>query len=220
MLSKTQEKLIKSLHNKKGRTKANLCLVEGQKVIDLAGDLVQLKFTDKDSDSFAGLVTTETPQEIAATALIPKWKVEDINSKEIIVLLDNVQDPGNVGSILRLCLGFNASLVLVESVDVTSPKVIRSSVGSMFQVPWLNIDRADVDIFIKDMNREVYRLEKKDKAVELDSNIKKPLLLIVGSEGQGIKLSIKGQSVYIDHNDKLESLNVGHAVAIALHGLK
>ena len=59
MLSKAQEKLIKSLHNNKGRQKSGLCLVEGQKVIDLAGDLVQLEFTNKDSDSFAGLVTTK-----------------------------------------------------------------------------------------------------------------------------------------------------------------
>ncbi|PJC01871.1 MAG: hypothetical protein CO073_02455 [Candidatus Komeilibacteria bacterium CG_4_9_14_0_8_um_filter_36_9] len=220
MLSKAQEKLIKSLHNNKGRQKSGLCLVEGQKVIDLAGDLVQLEFTNKDSDSFAGLVTTETPQEIAATALIPKWKVDDISSKEIIVLLDNVQDPGNVGSILRLCLGFNASLVLVESVDVTSSKVIRSSVGSMFQVPWLAVDRTAVETFVKDMNREVYRLEKKDQAEKFDISIKKPLILIAGSEGQGITLPIKGQSVYIDHDQVLESLNVGHALAIALHGLK
>ncbi|MFH1667499.1 MAG: RNA methyltransferase [Candidatus Komeilibacteria bacterium] len=220
MLSKAQEKLIKSLHNNKGRQKSGLCLVEGQKVIDLAGDLIETKFTKDDSMNFDQLVTTETPQEIAATARIPKWNVEDISSKEVIVFLDNVQDPGNVGSILRLCLGFDASLVLVESVDVTSPKVIRSSVGAMFQVPWLDIDRTAVDTFIKEMDREVYRLEKKDKAEKFNTNIKKPLVLIAGSEGQGIKLNTKGKSIYIDHSEELESLNVGHALAIALYNLR
>lgn len=221
MLSKAQEKLIKSLHTKKGRQKSGLCLVEGKKVIETAGEMVEYQFGAEDSDDFKKLVTTETPQQLAAVARIPQWQQTDVVGSDVLVVLDGVQDPGNVGAILRLCLGFGAGLLLVDSVDVTSPKVIRSSVGAMFQVPWLNVVRKDAAKFINDLGRPVVRLEKVDGAKALaDGPIKKPLVLLAGSEGQGISLKVKGESVYIEHSDDLESLNVGHALAIALYKLR
>ena len=221
MLSNAQEKLIKSLHTKKGRQKSGLCLVEGRKVVELAGDLVEYVFGEEDSKSFEKLVTTETPQSLAAVAKIPSFSDEDVLSREVVVVLDGVQDPGNVGSILRLCLGFGASLVLVESVDVTSPKVIRSSVGAMFQVPWVTVARDDAEEYVLGLKRDVYRLEKDEAAKEIaKAKMKKPLVLVAGSEGKGLQLRVEGKSVYVDHEEALESLNVGHALAIVLSGLR
>lgn len=218
MISKTQEKLIKSLHTKKGRAKSGLCLVEGKKVIETAGDTIDFSFTDKDTEKFSTLVTTETPQDIAAVARTPKWSASDIASRDIIVVLDGVQDPGNVGSILRLCLGFEASLLLIESADVTSPKVIRSSVGAMFQVPWGTVSRSEAKMYFEDLDRDIYRLEKVKGAEDMSSAIVNlPILLIAGSEGTGIQLDGDWKSIFIKHNESLESLNVGHAVAIALN---
>jgi len=220
MLTNNQIKLIKSLQSKKGREKSGLCLVEGDKVIKTAGSAVKYTFSKKDTKEFDKLVTTETPQEIAAVAKIPNRSLSDIKSRKIIIVLDNVQDPGNVGSILRLCLGFDASLILIDSADVTSPKVIRSSVGAMFQVPWLHVSDAEAQKIIKDLKLPIYRLEKKKDALDLKkAKCKKPLILIAGSEGRGIQSKIKGDSIFIAHNDKLESLNVGHSLAIALFKL-
>ena len=221
MLSNAQEKLIKSLHSKKGRQKSGLCLVEGRKVVELAGDLVEYVFGPEDSKNFEKLVTTETPQRVAAVARIPEWSDEDVLSLGVVVVLDGVQDPGNVGSILRLCLGFGASLVLVESADVSSPKVIRSSVGAMFQVPWVTVARGEAEEYVVGLKRDVYRLEKDEGAKDIvKAKMKKPLVLVAGSEGKGIVLGLEGESVYIDHDEALESLNVGHALAIALSGLR
>lgn len=221
MLSKAQEKLIKTLHSKKGRAKSGLCLVEGRKVAELAGDFVQYVFGASDSNNFEKLVTTEAPQDVAAVARIPEWSSDDVTSKDIVVVLDGVQDPGNVGSILRLCLGFDASLVLVESVDVSSPKVIRSSVGAMFVVPWVNVSRSEVEPYVAGLGRSVYRLEKVEGAKVIGkAKIKLPIVLVVGSEGNGIMLGLEGKSVFIDHNEALESLNVGHALAIVLASLR
>ncbi len=221
MLTKSQEKLIRSLKTKKARQKHGLCLVEGQKVVALAKDFIEYTFSHKDSSHFEKLVTTETPQFLAAVARIPRWGIENVVSRDIIVLLDGVQDPGNVGAILRLCLGFEASLVLVESVDVTSPKVIRSSVGAIFQTPWIQASRKDVDDIIKKIDHPVYRLEKRKNSVKFDkADIKTPLILVAGSEGKGIRKDIKGESVYIKHDKALESLNVGHALAIALYQIR
>ncbi len=220
MLSINQEKLILSLQTKKGREKSGLCLVEGEKVVKTAGDAVNYTFTKNDTKEFDRLVTTETPQNIAAVASIPTWTLDDIKSQKVIVVLDGVQDPGNVGSILRLCLGFNAGLILIDSADVTNPKVIRSSVGAIFQVPWIHISSQISSKLLKNLNLPIYRLEKKKNAIDLKkAKLKTPLILIAGSEGQGIKSHIKGDSIFINHNSKLESLNVSHSLAIALNHL-
>jgi tRNA G18 (ribose-2'-O)-methylase SpoU len=241
MLTRAQEKLIKSLHRKKGRVQSGLCLVEGLKVIGVAASAVDYVFTKEDSLIFDKLVTTETPQDAAAVAQIPRFTPEDVLSSETILLLDGLQDPGNVGGIFRLCQGFGASLILVESADPTSSKVIRASVGSMFSVPWITVSRPKVSDLIERSQHDVLRLEspinaagsffQKEGKVDYETDsfknrqtggielfaTKKPAMLIVGSEGRGIQLPVKAPSVSISHDKALESLNVGHAVAIALH---
>ncbi|MFH1611648.1 MAG: RNA methyltransferase [Patescibacteria group bacterium] len=217
-LTNAQEKLVKSLQTKKGRRESGLCLIEGQKVLDSVGDYIEFTFNRDEVKNFDKLVTTETPQEIAGVAKIPQWSLEEIQSKKTIVVLDGVQDPGNVGTILRLCLGFDASLILIQSADPTSPKVVRSSVGALFSVQWMEIDRDNAIDFISGLKRNIYRLEKRQdakglKVTEFDDKI----ILVAGSEGSGIALGLDGQSMFIEHNSKLESLNVASALAIALY---
>lgn len=221
MLSRNQEKIIISLQTKKGRAKHGLCLVEGAKTIKAAGNAIQYSFTLVDTKNFNKLVTTETPQDMAGVAKIPEWTLDDIKDKPTIVVLDRVQDPGNVGAILRLCLGFNASLILVGSVDVTNPKVIRSSAGTLFQVPWVYLERNITNEALKEIDQPVYRLEKTDDSKTINNHIVKELeekiIIIAGSEGRGIELSTPGTSLSINHSTDLESLNVTHALAIILH---
>lgn len=217
MLTKTEEKLIRSLHSKKGRQKNNLCLVEGEKIIEQAKDFIEFTFTREDTDSYEKLVTTETPQYIAAVARIPESSVEDILKSATVIILDGVQDPGNVGAILRLCQAFNASLILVESADPMNPKTIRSSAGASFQTPWISVKKTEIEKIVSDADRSVFRLEKTKGAqnvTALASDDK--IMLIAGSEGSGIHLPIEGVSVLIEHAKSLESINVGNAVAIAL----
>ncbi len=214
MLTTSQEKLIQSLHTKKGRDESGLCLVEGAKVIETAATAVEFTFTKKDTKRFEKLVTTVTPNETAGVARIPKWSHDDIRSRNTIIVLDEVQDPGNVGAIMRLCLGFDASLILVECADPVSPKVIRSSVGAVFHVPWIEVKRSVAPVLIEEFERPLFRLELGGTTSSLPKG--KPCVIIAGSEGHGISLDIKGTSISIPHNPKLESLNVGHALAIIL----
>lgn len=217
-LTNAQEKLVKSLQTKKGRRETGLCLLEGQKIIDSAQGTVEFTFTIDEVKDFDKLVTTETPQSIAGVAKIPDWSLEQIKSKKIIVVLDGVQDPGNVGTILRLCLGFDASLILVESADPTSPKVVRSSAGAIFEVPWIEVGRTDVMDLISTLGRPIYRLEKRKGARGLRSiKFANQIVLMAGSEGSGIEIEIDGESVFIEHDNRLESLNVASALAIALY---
>ncbi len=221
MLSAQQEKLIRSLHSKKGREKSGLCLVEGEKNIKTARNAVSFCFTRDDTKKFDTLVTTETPQGIAAVARIPTWNASDVENKRAIVALDGVQDPGNIGTIFRLCLGFGATLILIDSADPTNPKVVRSSAGAIFHVPWIRVHRASAVERITKLKRAVYRLENRPKSVPYSHDMKFPenTLLIAGSEGRGISLNIPGNSIRIPHDSKLESLNVAVTVAIILNRL-
>jgi TrmH family RNA methyltransferase len=205
MLTRAQEKLIKSLHRKKGRAESGFCLVEGEKVIEAAGeDAIEYRFT---------------PQDVAAVAKIPVFSKEQIFGGRTVIVLDGVQDPGNVGAIFRLCQGFDATLVLIESADPSSSKVIRSSVGAIFHVPWAAMNRPEAHALLSTIeSHHLFRLEKTDRGQGIETFVtEKPAMLVVGSEGQGIQLSLQGPSVSIMHNEALESLNVGNAVAIALH---
>lgn len=221
MLTSRQEKLIRSLTTTKGRSESGLCLVEGEKNIKEAKDYLDFTFTKFDSKKYDQLVSTVTPQAIAGVARIPQWEIKDILSRPTIIVLDGIQDPGNMGTILRLALGFKASLVLVESADPANQKVIRSSAGAFFKTPWLEVERSEALGFIKKLKREVYLLEntKSTAIICSEKNLKKlpkDIIIIAGSEGQGIKLNIKGTSLEIKHEKDLESLNVAGALAIIL----
>jgi len=221
MLSNAQEKLIRSLQTNKGREKTGLCLVEGEKIIRMAGELIDFSFSENDSANFSKLVTTVTPQMQAAVARAPEFKMKSIQSKNIILVLDGLQDPGNVGIILRLCFGFHASVILIDSVDPTNPKVIRSSAGAVFRTPWIRVKREDADTVLQSVERPAYRLEKRSGAKELHLfHPTTPFTLVIGSEGQGIQMNTQNAgSLFIQHDPSLESLNVASAVAIALYTL-
>lgn len=218
MLTRAQEKQIKSLHSKKGRRETGLCLVEGPKLIEAAGKQVAFTFTQEDTPRFDSLVTTKTPQNMAAVARIPLFSIGQILEQQTVVILDRVQDPGNVGAIFRLCQAFEASLILHESADPASPKVIRSSAGSMFHVPWTSVTEAELLELMREHVRPVFRLEKTDQSAPVTSlRIEESIFLVAGSEGSGISLPVEGTSIAIQHHPSLESLNVGNAVAISLY---
>jgi len=217
MLTPGQERRIRALHIKKGRIKHGQCLVEGEHAVESAASFVEYTFSREDTPDFDELVTTETPQDIAAVARIPLFTIEDVMSSNTVLVLDNVQDPGNVGAIIRLCKAFDASLILVSSVDPTNPKTLRSSTGMIFSVPWLKVHEDDIEDVISQNSREIFRLEKRDVSQDISViQNDKPIFLFVGSEGSGINLPINGTSVSINHSATLESINVGNAVAITL----
>ncbi len=217
MLTQTEEKLIRSLHTRKGREQEGLCLVEGEKLVREYRRHLLWTFTPKDTTKFSQLVTTETPQSIAGVAKLPVWKLSDLQKSPTILVLDHLQDPGNLGAIFRLALGFDASLVLVECTDPGNPKVVRGSAGAIFHVPWTTIVRPDLKHFL-DAQPSVWRLEKHSQALGIES-IRKPakVCVLVGSEGRGIQTPYEAPSLTIPHASALESLNVSTAVAILLY---
>ncbi len=219
LISNEKIKFIRSLHTKKGRDESGMCLVEGSKCIEMAKDFIDFTFGPQDTTEFNKLVTTETPQDIAGVAKIPKYEFDDILKNKTIIILDSIQDPGNLGAIFRLALGFDASILLINCVDPSNSKVIRSSVGSFFKVPWVEIKEFDEEK-ISTLNKndfKIFRIEKTQTAKEIGTiKDEEKVALIFGNEGNGIKSNIEADSLFINHNNKLESLNVTHAVCISL----
>lgn len=219
-LTKKQEQLIRSLHKKKYRREHGLCLVEGEKLVKELGDHIDFTFTRDDSEQFDKLVTTNTPQGVAAVAIIPQYTQQQVFDAPIVLVLDGVQDPGNIGGMFRLALAFGATIALIESADPSSSKVIRSSAGAMFKVPWVELSRKEAANMLSTGDHHVFRLEKRDGAESIAKLRDHDwIVLIIGSEGQGVQLKIDAPSVAIPHANQLESLNVGHATAIALYAL-
>ena len=211
---------MRALQTKKGRAEHGLCLVEGTKFVRDAKPWVEFTFGVDDTPLFEELVTTETPQEIAAVARLPHATVFDLEKMPTILLCDGVQDPGNVGAILRLCAAFNAGCIFVHCADITAPKVVRSSAGALFTIPWMILPPKEALTFVACLKRPVFRLES-PKAGGTMQEISRlpsvPLVLVVGSEGRGITLPLEGETMTIPQQSATESLNVTHAVAIALY---
>lgn len=137
------------------------------------------------------------------------------------VVLVNPGDMGNMGTIIRTCLGFGIKNIAIirPGVDIFNPKVVRASMGAIFQ---LNIKYYDTfDEYRKDfMNYDCYPFMLKGavdlNTIDVDKN--KPYALIFGNESSGLDDSFLevGQSVFIKHNNNIDSLNLGIAVGIGL----
>ncbi len=221
MITKAQEKLIEELvSNKKTRRERGLFLIEGAKFVKDAKKYLEFSFTNKDTDHFRDLISTETPQSVAGVARIPEFTLENVAKCKVIVVLDNVQDPGNVGTILRACLAFDAGLILVESADPTNPKSVRASAAAILKTPWIEVGKFEVPDVLAGLERPIYKLELRDGALPIAKVKREPLVLIAGNEGRGVTLDIPDAlSTYIPQNVELESLNVAIATSIALYEL-
>ena len=216
-----------SLKNKKIRDKERRFLIEGDHLIKEAKlqnlILETISTVDENADF---LVTEDIMKKISSQATICKnaavvrFIPEDKISGNIIIL-DGIQDPGNLGTIIRSCLAFNfISIILGDnSVDLYNPKVIRATEGMIFHV---NVIRKNLSEFIPTLKNMGYKIIGTDviKGIDIKKIKHDNIALILGSEGQGISDNIKklcDEFVYINMNKSCESLNVGVAASILMY---
>jgi TrmH family RNA methyltransferase len=160
---------------------------------------------------FDALADTRTSQGIIA--LFERPRFDDIFKDKIVVALDGVQDPGNVGTIVRLAAAFDCGgvVLLPGSADAYGPKAIRASAGAILTVPVVNMTRdqliaRDWPLFAADAN---------GKAIDPPS---RRAVIIFGSEGSGVSSEIAGRAtrMAIPMSNRVESLNVATSAAILL----
>lgn len=170
---------------------------------------------------FEGLTDVSKPQGILA--VVEKNNKKDINyNEDIIVALDGLQDPGNLGTILRTLDSANLSQVIVskDTVDAYNPKVVRSTMGAIFRV---NIVEAEnLKETLKEMKRHKYKVMCTDLTAskniyEIDYNKK---ILVIGNEANGISkelLDMTDEKIIIPMLGKTESLNASVATSIIVY---
>ena len=232
-LSKNHLKLITSLSQKKYRHKYKLFVVEGVKVVqEFLNSSYELEILFSTESSFSYLdsfievseqelkkiSSLKTPNKVIALFKIPVEK--NSSSSGLIVALDAINDPGNLGTIIRLCdwFGIDQLLCSKETVDCYNTKVVQSSMGSLTRVAISYIDLKEyltsvsIPVFIADMDGDnIYEMKPPTSAV-----------LVMGNEANGISNSIKqivSTKISIPRygNSQLtESLNVATATAILL----
>lgn len=235
MLSKNQVKLIQKLHHKKYRNELNLFIVEGKKSINeflQAGYTPQLLIateafttnvpqhliTPVSKDELRKVSTLQNPDEGLAVFEQPKHK--GILQEGVIVALDNVQDPGNLGTIIRLCDWFGVETLLcnTQTVDCYNPKVVQATMGSLTRVA---VHYLDLAAFLTTTALPVYTMDLEGENL-YTATFPKDCILILGNEANGISSEVRALSNEVitiprfSQHQRTESLNVAMAGAIIL----
>jgi RNA methyltransferase, TrmH family len=235
----------KKLLTKKEREKTGKYIIEGFHLVEEAlkeADLVQEVILSEDteipvhfklegigviyaaSDVLRAISDTESPQGIAAVCEQRNAAFEDITPEKVL-LIDAVQDPGNVGTMIRTAdaAGMDAVILGEGCADPYNPKAIRSTQGSLFHMPVIKTDLGDIIEQLKNRNIPVFGTALED-AVSFEKVEKaQSFALLVGNEGQGVDkqfLSMTTQNLYIPIYGKSESLNVGIAAGILMYHLR
>ena len=164
---------------------------------------------------FAEIAQVETPEGISAIAGIPRVEAKSVDNFRI--LLDGIQDPGNLGGLLRTAAAAGATSAYVAKgcADVWSPRSLRGGMGAQFNLPVR--ERIDLEIALTGFRGAVIATSPRATQSIYDVDLSGPVAMIFGSEGRGLPedvLSMANQLVHIPMAGNVESLNVAAAAAI------
>lgn len=166
--------------------------------------------------------TTDSAPDAVAVATQKIFTLDDIKNAKKVVLLEDIKDLGNLGTILRTAKAFSQDAIILfgETVDLYNPKCVRSAVGNLWKIPVVQIkDLSVLKSQFKDFNR-VATLPKGECLK--DFQIQKPYLIMFGSEAKGLSqelIDFSTQKLTIEMNSEVESLNLSVSVGIILHKL-
>jgi RNA methyltransferase, TrmH family len=250
--SKNQIKNRKKLLSGKYRKKEGLFLAEGLRCVEqiIENDVVEvielliedgfdatnlnpasLPVFSLNRDDFNSLSDTETPQGVIAVCKIPEeTEVNKLANKAgLLVAFDEIQDPGNLGTMIRTASWFGVSGLLIGNgtVEMFHPKVVRSTAGATGTIPYIKGDLTDIMNLLENEGYHIFLMDGSDKSVDLrniDSGKLQKIILTVGNEGNGIQPSLFNSSrttVRIEgKSDRVESLNAAVALSIGLYQIK
>lgn len=238
MLSKSQVSLLKSLQQKKFRVEHGMFLVEGHKSVNefIESDyhietiyhaynsepnLLKLSrkinFQAISLNDLEKISSLKTPQDVVAQIKIPAWPPlnNNILQKKFSIVLDGIQDPGNMGTIIRTAdwFGIKDIICSADTVDVYNPKVVQATMGSLSRV---NVHYVDLEAFLSKIQLPVFGAML-DGSNIYHTDFGSEGLLVMGNEGNGVRPEIKKlirHAVTIPRLGKAESLNVAIATAI------
>lgn len=165
------------------------------------------------------LSSVNTPSKVMA--VVNKKKQPDTYGEKILIL-DKIQDPGNLGAIIRSAVAFNIDTIVCspDTVDIYNPKVVRASQGMLFHIPVLI---KNTEKFIRELKNQDYKIvgTKVTNGCDIkNASIYSHFALIIGNEGQGMSKTIEdlcNEFLYIKMNENCESLNAAVAASILMY---
>jgi TrmH family RNA methyltransferase len=238
MVAKSELKLIRSLQQKKYRNLHQLFFVEGKKTVQelLNSDFEPYAIFCIDSNIFdcsdtflhkitkaelQQISTLKNPNGVLGVFHIPESK--EVDFKDWVVALDDIRDPGNLGTIIRLCdwFGIQNLVCSQNTVDCYNPKVLQATMGSITRV---NIKYINLVDFLKDVEIPVYGAFMDGESV-YKSELSSAGIIILGNEGNGISSEVEAlasKKITIPQYGKqtTESLNVATAAAVLLNEIR
>lgn len=237
-LENNRVKSYVKLKERKYRDSENKFLVEGFHLVQeaykagLVEEIILEEGTINEFDCPVVFVTKEIISKISTLdtpvnilALCCKKNMHSNLGKKIL-LLDEIQDPGNLGTIIRSSKAFNVDTIVLGHgcVDLYNPKVLRSTQGMAFHMNIISCDLLELIPNLKNDGIPVYgtKVEFGEDIRTLSGNEKEKYALVMGNEGNGVKkevLELCDKYLYIKMNNEVESLNVGVATSILLYEL-
>jgi TrmH family RNA methyltransferase len=176
---------------------------------------------------FSSVVPSETPQGVAALVKIPEHSLGKVvepseRGPTVFAVVVGLQDPGNLGTLIRSAEAFGAAGVILAGANVSpfNSKVVRGSAGSIFRVPLV---RADIPTVLAELRKNGVRMAatSSHKGTPLrDARLSGPVAVFIGSEGGGIPRDVLNEMdeiIVIPHSERLESLDAGVAASIILY---
>jgi RNA methyltransferase, TrmH family len=254
-MSSSLQTLIRDLHRRRGRERRGLALAEGVRLVEeaLAGGIVikgaavsatlestprgntlkaaladrGVRVEDVSEAELEELADTEHPQGVVAVIEPRRWTWVDIHlvPGTALLVLDGVQDPGNVGTMLRTALGLGAAglVALKGTADLTNPKVLRSAMGASFRLPAVSATPEEFVAWSRLQRAELWVAESDGENIEQipgRTPERAPVALILGNEGAGVSEPLDAAAtrrIAIPLVRDVESLNVAVAAGILLH---
>lgn len=200
-------------------------LSEGFQSQDLADKLVRTGYETVSDNVFAKMSDTRSPQGILAVIEQPQYELNQLlnTANPLFLILEDLQDPGNLGTILRTGEGAGITGVIMSehTVDIFNPKVIRSTMGSIYRVPFLY--EADLPVTIRKLHAagvKSYAAHLKGETYYDSISFQGPTAFLIGNEGKGLSKELsKAASGYlkIPMEGELESLNASVAAALLMY---
>lgn len=177
------------------------------------------------SDVFAKMSDTQTPQGILTVLKQPEYQLDKLLStpNPLFVVLENLQDPGNLGTIIRTGEGAGITGVIMsnQTVDIFNPKTIRATMGSVYRVPFLYVD--DLCETLKELQKNgihTYAAHLKGETFYDTFSFREPTAFLIGNEGNGLTKEIADMAesyIKIPMEGRVESLNAAVATALLMY---
>ncbi|MDO5708219.1 MAG: RNA methyltransferase [Andreesenia angusta] len=246
----TKIKYIKSLYKKKNRWEEKKYIIEGirsiEQILNSEENIIEIFYsndvkklsrgekllkkieyrgidlTEVSKDIFENISSTETPQYILALVSFKEYNAfEVLESKKRFIILDRIQDPGNLGTIIRTseAMGFDGILAFKGTADIYNPKVVRSTMGIKIPIAYCE----EIDQIIKELKRKKIKIVSTSldsKKYIYEANLSGDIAIIIGNEANGVSKELIDNSdeiLKIPMQGEAESLNAAIASGMIIY---